>query len=165
MSKSLRIVLVDPLGDILFSGESMIAKPTIAAALDEHEEIGDECPPTMRSPTSESGFFAAYRDQHRVDAQLEPTDPADEIRQRGDLERQIAALRTEQARLQNIDAIRTEMRKRRRADSKKKQKETKLRRERERREGGLRARGLTRQLHARVVAVEHQRAPSPQRER
>ncbi|HSO34093.1 MAG TPA: reverse transcriptase family protein [Labilithrix sp.] len=61
-----------------------------------------------------------------------PHDPADEIRQRGDLERQIAALRTEQARLQNIDAIRTEMRKRRLAESKKKQKETKLRRERER---------------------------------
>ncbi len=83
MSKSsLRIVLVDPLGDILFSGESMIAKQTIAPPpLDEHGEIEDECPPTMRSPTSESGFFAAYRrDQDCVDAQLEHPDPADEIR-------------------------------------------------------------------------------------
>jgi RNA-directed DNA polymerase len=61
-----------------------------------------------------------------------PHDPADEIRQRGDLERQIAALRTEQARLQNIDAIKKELRKRRLQESKNKQKETKLRRERER---------------------------------
>jgi hypothetical protein len=60
-----------------------------------------------------------------------PDDPADEIRRRGDLERQIAALRTEQARLQNIDAIRRELRKRRLEESRKKQKETKLRRERE----------------------------------
>ena len=83
MSKSaLRIVLVDPLGDVLFSGESMSVKQTIAPrALDEHGEIEDECPPTMRSPTSESGIFAAYgRDQDRFDAQLEHPDPAGEIR-------------------------------------------------------------------------------------
>jgi len=61
-----------------------------------------------------------------------PHDPADEIRQRGDLERQIAALRTEQARLQNVDAIRIEMRKRRLAEWKQRQKETKRERERER---------------------------------
>ncbi len=83
MSKSsLRIVLVDPLGDVLFSGESMSAKQTIAPpALDEHGEIEDGCPPTMRSPTSESGFFASYRrDQDRVDTQPEQPGPADEIR-------------------------------------------------------------------------------------
>lgn len=50
MSKSsLRIVLVDPRGDVLFSGKSMILQPP----------VDDVCPPTMRSPTSESGMFAA----------------------------------------------------------------------------------------------------------
>ena len=62
-----------------------------------------------------------------------PLDPADEIRERADLERRIAALRTEQSRLQNVEAIKQELRKRRLAESKKKQKETKLRREEERR--------------------------------
>src|SRR5260221_1405344 len=62
-----------------------------------------------------------------------PHDPADEIRQRADLERQIAALRTEQARLQNVEAIKKELKKRRLAESKKKQKETKLRHEQKRR--------------------------------
>jgi hypothetical protein len=54
MSKSsMRIVLVDPLGDIMFSGESVIAQelPT-----DDAEE---GCPETKRSATSESGIFAA----------------------------------------------------------------------------------------------------------
>jgi len=50
MSKSsIRIVLVDPLGDILFSGES-IAKALPARAI-------DLCPETQRSATSESGIF------------------------------------------------------------------------------------------------------------
>ena len=83
MSKSsLCIVLVDPLGDVLFSGESMMAKQTIAPALDEHEEIEDTCPPTMRSPTSESGFFAAYRSsaQEGADTLPEHADPSGEIR-------------------------------------------------------------------------------------
>ena len=61
-----------------------------------------------------------------------PLDPADEIRERADLERRIAALRTEQARLQNVEAIKQELRKRRLAESKTKQKETKLRHEAER---------------------------------
>lgn len=64
MSKSsLRIVLVDPRGDVLFSGESMILQPPI-------DDVEDVCPPTMRSPTSESGMFAAaaYRiEQDGVD--------------------------------------------------------------------------------------------------
>jgi RNA-directed DNA polymerase len=63
-----------------------------------------------------------------------PDDPADEIRQRAELERQIAALRTEATRLQNVEAIKREMRKRRLLESREKQKETKLRRERERKE-------------------------------
>src|SRR5438552_3350696 len=62
------------------------------------------------------------------------SDPGDEIRRRADLERQIAALRTEQSPLQNIEAIRREMRKRRLEESKAKQKENKLRRERQRQE-------------------------------
>jgi RNA-directed DNA polymerase len=61
-----------------------------------------------------------------------PNDPADEIHQRTDLERQISALRTEQSRLQNVEAIKKELKKRRLEESKKKQKETKLRHERER---------------------------------
>ena len=61
-----------------------------------------------------------------------PGDPADEIRERGELERQIAALRTEQTRLHNVEAIRAELKKRRLKESREKQKETKLRRERER---------------------------------
>ena len=51
MSKSMRIVLVDPLGDVLFSGESMIA---MERPSDEVEEV---CPATKRSATSESGVF------------------------------------------------------------------------------------------------------------
>lgn len=51
MSKSsMRIVLVDPLGDVLFSGESMMA----TFANDEEEPV----PATRRSATSESGIFA-----------------------------------------------------------------------------------------------------------
>lgn len=61
-----------------------------------------------------------------------PRDPADEIRRRGEVEREIAALHTEQARLHNVDALRKELRKRRLAESRKKQQETKERRERER---------------------------------
>jgi RNA-directed DNA polymerase len=61
-----------------------------------------------------------------------PHDPADEIRRRADLERQIAALRTEQARLHNVEAMKIEMRRLRLEESRRKQRETKERRERER---------------------------------
>jgi RNA-directed DNA polymerase len=61
-----------------------------------------------------------------------PTDPANEIRRRGEIERELAALRTEQSRLANLDALRKEALKRRLEASKAKQKETKARRERER---------------------------------
>jgi hypothetical protein len=61
-----------------------------------------------------------------------PQDPGDEIRRKADLERQIAALRTEQARLGNVEALRRELHKRRLEASKQKQKETKERHERER---------------------------------
>jgi RNA-directed DNA polymerase len=61
-----------------------------------------------------------------------PDDPADEIRQRAALEQQLAALRTEQARLHNIEALKKALRKQRLEASKAKQRETKERRERER---------------------------------
>jgi len=61
-----------------------------------------------------------------------PLDPADEIRNLAEAERQLAALRTEQSRLYNIEALKKELFKRRLAESKKKQAETKARRERER---------------------------------
>lgn len=48
MSKSsMRIILVDPLGDILFSGESIAKDPPAR----------DSCPETQRSATSDSGIF------------------------------------------------------------------------------------------------------------
>lgn len=61
-----------------------------------------------------------------------PLDPADELRKLAEAERQLAALRTEQSRLYNIEALKKELFKRRLAESKKKQAETKARRERER---------------------------------
>jgi hypothetical protein len=67
---SMRIVLVDALGDVMFSGESMIATelPT-----DEAEE---RCPETKRSATSESGIFA----KAAYDAVETLPENADEIR-------------------------------------------------------------------------------------
>ena len=61
-----------------------------------------------------------------------PNDPADEIHEQAELERQLAALRTEQSRLHNIEALKKALRKQRLDASKQKQKETKERRERER---------------------------------
>jgi len=70
MSKSsLRIVLVDPLGDVMFSGESMMA----SFANDEEEE---PLPATRRSATSESGIFASVRSREVDEV---PENP-DEIR-------------------------------------------------------------------------------------
>ncbi|ETW93241.1 MAG: RNA-directed DNA polymerase [Candidatus Entotheonella factor] len=63
-----------------------------------------------------------------------PDDPADEIRQRGELERELKALRTEQARLKNQAMMLREMRRRRLEASRLKQKENRERRERERQE-------------------------------
>ncbi len=61
-----------------------------------------------------------------------PLDPADEIRERAEMERELAALRTEQTRLGNIEALKKELLKRRLLESKARQAETKARRERER---------------------------------
>ncbi|HZS08505.1 MAG TPA: reverse transcriptase family protein [Blastocatellia bacterium] len=61
-----------------------------------------------------------------------PHDPADEIRRRAELQRELDELRRENQKLYNEQALLKEMRKRRLAESKQKQKETKERRERER---------------------------------
>jgi RNA-directed DNA polymerase len=61
-----------------------------------------------------------------------PDDPAEEIHERAGLERQLAALRTEQSRLHDIEALKKALRKQRLEASRAKQKETKERRERER---------------------------------
>lgn len=59
-------------------------------------------------------------------------DPAEELHRIGELERELAALQTEQSRLHDIEALRRELRKRRLAESKQKQLETKKRHEAER---------------------------------
>jgi hypothetical protein len=63
---SKRIVLVDPLGDILFSGESMIAKEA---------QTADACPETKRS--AGSGVFRAVEATSEVvdfDAEIVETE-------------------------------------------------------------------------------------------
>ena len=61
---SMRIVLVDPLGDVLFSGESWVANGPERARNDAQEaepepDEDDDCPETMRS--GESGIFPVER--------------------------------------------------------------------------------------------------------
>lgn len=63
-----------------------------------------------------------------------PQDPADEIRRRGELQREIAELRSRNRRLNDEEALRLEARKRRLEESRRKQQENKERRERERQE-------------------------------
>jgi RNA-directed DNA polymerase len=63
-----------------------------------------------------------------------PGDPADEIRQRGELQRQLDELREKGRRLYNEKAMIADARKKRMAESRQKQAETKARRERERKE-------------------------------
>jgi RNA-directed DNA polymerase len=61
-----------------------------------------------------------------------PNDPADEIRRRGELQRELDTLRSENRRLHNEEALKKEALKLRMAESRRKQQETKERRERER---------------------------------
>ncbi|MCG8649022.1 MAG: reverse transcriptase family protein, partial [Pirellulales bacterium] len=63
-----------------------------------------------------------------------PEDPADEIRQRGELERELRALTSENRRLKNASALKKELRKKRLEESRRKRQETKQRRLRERAE-------------------------------
>ena len=61
-----------------------------------------------------------------------PNDPAEEIHERTELQRQLTALQTEQKRLHNIEALKKALHQQRLKASKQKQQETKERRERER---------------------------------
>ena len=63
-----------------------------------------------------------------------PEDPAEEIRRRGELERELRALTSENSRLQNAEAIKNAMRKQRMEESRRKRQENKERRLRERQE-------------------------------
>ncbi|NEP36759.1 MAG: RNA-directed DNA polymerase, partial [Moorea sp. SIO3B2] len=61
-----------------------------------------------------------------------PEDPADEIRRRGELQRELAQLRQESKKLQNEQAVRKRLLKERLAQSRLKRQETKQRREQQR---------------------------------
>jgi retron-type reverse transcriptase len=63
-----------------------------------------------------------------------PEDPADEIRRRGDLQRELSEMRSRNRKLNNEEALIKEARKQRLAESRRKQQENKERRERERQE-------------------------------
>lgn len=67
-----------------------------------------------------------------------PQDPAEEIHRRGELLRELNAVRAEQRRLYNEEALLKEMRKRRLLESRRKRQETKERRVREREERAAR---------------------------
>jgi RNA-directed DNA polymerase len=72
------------------------------------------------------GFWTSDRDL--------PTDPADEIRRRGEIQRELDTLRTENRRLNNEDALKKAALLQRMAESKQKQQETKARREQARKD-------------------------------
>jgi RNA-directed DNA polymerase len=66
-----------------------------------------------------------------------PNDPADEIRRRGEIQRELDTLRAENRRLHNEEALKKAALKLRMAESRRKQQETKARRETERQERAL----------------------------
>jgi hypothetical protein len=79
---SMRIVLVDPLGDVLFSGESWLASgpaeapatPQANAAPPDEDDEDDDCPQTLRS--GESGIFPVERAKPATNANdAHPTTP------------------------------------------------------------------------------------------
>ncbi|PCC72657.1 Reverse transcriptase (RNA-dependent DNA polymerase) [Nannocystis exedens] len=99
-------------------------------------------------PTSREALYERIRSTSKEEVILEemirlgfwpaqgtvPHDPAEEIRRRGELERQLAELREKSRKLYNEKVLIAEQRKARLAESRRKQKETKARRERERQE-------------------------------
>lgn len=99
-------------------------------------------------PTSREALYERIRNSSKEEVILEemirlgfwpaqgqmPVDPADEIRRRGELARQLEELRERARRLYNEKVLIAEQRKKRLAESRQKQKETKARRERERQE-------------------------------
>lgn len=64
-------------------------------------------------------------------------DPAEEIRRKGELQRQLRALTTERYRLENVEALKKALRKQRLQESRKKRKENKERKLREREQRAL----------------------------
>lgn len=72
MSKSFRIVLVDPLGDVLFSGESLSMISQAAAPTVESEE---RCPETLRSAMTTTHGSGVYPSMAYVDDSAPETLP------------------------------------------------------------------------------------------
>ncbi len=91
-------------------------------------------------------LYAAVRQSSRMEVILEemirlgfwpaegamPEDPADEIRRRGEIQRELAELRKQSRQLHNEEALKKEYLRRRLEESRRKRRETKERRERER---------------------------------
>jgi RNA-directed DNA polymerase len=102
----------------------------------------------MSQPTSRQELYDRIRQSSKDEVIVEemtrlgfwpkggglPADPAEEILRQGALERQLRALQTEQARLQNVETLKREARRRRMVESRQRQKETKERRLRDRAE-------------------------------
>lgn len=102
----------------------------------------------MAQPSSREALYQRIRESSKEEVILEemirlgfwpaggelPNDPADEIRQRGELTRQLEELREKGRRLYNEKAMIADARKARMAASRQKQAETKARRERERKQ-------------------------------
>jgi RNA-directed DNA polymerase len=100
----------------------------------------------MAQPSTREALYQRIRESSKDEVILEemvrlgfwpaagevPGDPAEEIRRRGELQRQLEELREKGRRLYNEKAMIAEARKARMAESRRKQKETKDRRERER---------------------------------
>lgn len=74
-SSSMRIVLVDTRGDVLFSGASTIA----AQEWSTDEMQADACPETKRSLTSDSGIYVSASRRAEI-VEDEMATPPDEIR-------------------------------------------------------------------------------------
>lgn len=71
---SKRIVLVDPLGEVLFSGESMIAIDHAAGRERAEREAREACPETQRSAADASEGSGIYRAVRRVSVEGEDAD-------------------------------------------------------------------------------------------
>ena len=102
----------------------------------------------IHQPTSRQELYDRIRESSKDEVIIEemirlgfwplqgslPVDPADEIRKRSTLEAELRALRTENTRLRNVEALKREARKRRMAESRQRQKDTKENRLQQRQE-------------------------------
>ena len=94
-----------------------------------------------RQPTTRQELYNRIRESSKDEVILEEMirlgfwmpgqavegDPADEIRRKGELERQLRALTTERARLKNVEALKRELRKQRLEESRRNRQENKQR--------------------------------------